>query len=379
MPAQNKPSQEELFIGLLSGTSRDGTDLALVSFEDDKPALVSSACFPYSTELADALRAAIESGQRPDKQTLNMLDRQLGEFFASCVHKLLHDADVYYQKVKAIGSHGQTVWHEPPESIQLGDPALIASKTGIMTIGRFRQPDLEAGGEGAPLAPLIHRAMLRPEHGQRGILNLGGIANLTLLDARGNVSGYDTGPANCLLDGWIRRNKGEAFDRNGQWAGTGKPIIPVLMTLLEDPWFSRPPPKSTGVEYFHLKWLEQKVQLEGFAPEDIQATLSELTARSVANEIPDQVSEVLICGGGIHNDDLLRRLKAARPDCTFESTLTAGIDPDAVEAMLFAWLARERLLEHAQDTTSITGARHPVLLGSLYQPEQSDRSSGLVG
>ncbi len=367
MPAQNKSPEGEFFIGMLSGTSRDGADLVLVSFEDDKPVLEQSDCFPYPDSLAGFLRETIESGQRPNEQSLSSLDQELGEFFAACVHKLLFDADVFYKRVIAIGSHGQTVWHEPPESIQLGDPVVIAEKTGIPTVSHFRQPDLEAGGEGAPLAPLLHRALLTPERGQRAILNLGGIANLTLLDSQGNVSGFDTGPGNCLLDGWIRRNKGEPYDADGRWAAQGTVLQPLLMTLLEDPWFSRLPPKSTGVEYFHLRWLENNVALEGFDPQDIQATLAELTARSVAADIPDSVSEVLVCGGGVHNSDLICRLKALRPECGFQSTGTHGIDPDCVEAMLFAWLARERLAGQPQDTTSITGARHPVLLGSIHK------------
>lgn len=368
MPAQNRTSTTELFIGMLSGTSRDGADLALVSFEEGRPHLENSACIAYPDPIEDLLATAINAKQKPDKALQQTLDQQLGEFFADCAIRLIDESGVDRSQVTAIGSHGQTVWHEPPESMQLGDPGLIARKTGITTIGHFRQPDLEAGGEGAPLAPLIHRALLRPAQGRRAILNLGGIANLTLLDAHGNVSGYDTGPANCLLDGWISRNRDKAFDESGEWAASGKPVLPLLMTLLEDPWFSRLPPKSTGVEYFHLDWLAQKVELDGFAPVDIQATLAELTARSVAAEIPGDVSEVLICGGGVHNKDLIRRLGDQRRDCSFQSTLSQGIDPDAVEAMLFAWLARERLLEHAQDTTSITGASHPVLLGEVISP-----------
>ena len=353
---------------MLSGTSRDGADLALVSFTDDRPRLEQSICLPYPAPLAEALRDLIEAGQRPGAAEMDALDRDLGEFFAACVHQLLYDIGVHYKKVTAIGSHGQTVWHSPPESIQLGDPQVIAKLTGIPTVGRFRQADLEAGGEGAPLAPLLHRALLRPEGGRRGVLNLGGIANLTLLTADGAVSGFDTGPANCLMDAWVRRHKGEPCDRDGQWAAAGTVIQPLLLTLLEDPWFSRLPPKSTGVEYFNLRWVESKAELDAFAPVDIQATLAELTAQSVAAAIAEDVDEVLVCGGGVHNSDLLARLCAARPGCRFKSTASAGLDPDCVEAMLFAWLARERLVERPVDTTSITGASRPVLLGSIHRP-----------
>lgn len=368
MPAPSKAQATEFFIGMLSGTSRDGADLALVTFEDDRPRLSHALCLPYPDAIADALRAMIDSGRRPASAQALSLHRDLGHFFASGVSRLLQQASLDATEISAIGSHGQTAWHEPPESIQLGDPALIAAETGIVTVGQFRQADLETGGQGAPLAPLLHRALFAPEAGQRGVLNLGGIANLSLLAADGTVRGFDTGPGNCLLDAWIRRHQGNAFDDGGAWASRGTVIQPVLMTLLEDPWFSRPPPKSTGVEYFNLRWLEAGAELAAFDVADIQATLSELTAQSIANALPPELAEVLVCGGGVHNADLLQRLRARRPDCTIESTETHGVDPDAVEAMLFAWLARERLAGRAQDTTSITGASRPVLLGSIYRP-----------
>lgn len=369
MPAPSKNPRPNYVIGMLSGTSRDGADLALVSFESDRPRLEASICLPYPESIANSLREMIDTGRRPDSGPLEALDQELGEFFASGVHQLLHEIGVDFRKIGAIGSHGQTVWHEPPESIQLGDPQLIADKTGITTVSDFRQADLEHDGEGAPLAPLLHRALFRPEQGQRCVLNLGGIANLTVLDANDSVSGFDTGPGNCLMDGWIRRNLGKPYDESGQWAAPGRVIRPLLMTLLEDPWFSRMPPKSTGVEYFNLHWLARHVDLETFAPEDIQATLAELTAQSVGGAIPDAVREVFVCGGGVHNRHLMNLIRTNRPDCRFESTAAQGVDPDAVEAILFAWLARERLADRAQDTTSITGATGPVLLGSVYHPE----------
>ena len=365
-PSNNNPNN--LYIGMLSGTSRDGADLALVSFENDQPEVLATACYPYTEELADTLRSTIETGQRPSGQTLGRLDRQLGDFFASCVHKITHDHDVDFQRIRAIGSHGQTVWHDPPESIQLGDPQVIADKTGILTVADFRRADLEAEGEGAPLAPLLHRAIFKPESGRRAVLNLGGIANLSLVSANGFVQGFDTGPANCLLDGWIRRNKGLAFDDSGEWASQGTVIQPLLMTMMEDAWFSRLPPKSTGVEYFNMGWVEKYADLSDFDPVDIQSTLAELTVESIVDALPPDVSDVLVCGGGANNTDLLERLRAQRPDCDISSTAGSGIEPEAVESVLFAWLSHERLEERKQDTTSITGASHPVLLGSVYKP-----------
>lgn len=353
---------------MLSGTSRDGADIALVAFRDRQPQLEHLLCLPYPESLADALQSAIDTAQRPDPETSDALDRELGGFFAGGVNRLLDECDLGRDSIAAIGSHGQTVWHEPPESIQLGDPGIIARKTGIVTISRFRQADLEAGGQGAPLAPLLHAALFRPESGQTGVLNLGGIANLSVLDASGGVRGFDTGPASCLLDAWIRKHHGKAYDDDGRWAASGTVIRPLLMTLLEDPYFSLRPPKSTGVEYFNLRWLEKKAELEAFDPGDIQATLAELTAQSVAAAVPAAVDEILVCGGGVHNSDLLERVRAACPGRAIESTVKHGLDPDAVEAVLFAWLARERLADRAQDTPPITGADRPVLLGTIYQP-----------
>lgn len=368
MPQQSN-SGAGYFIGMISGTSRDGVDMALVSFEDQQPKLEATACYPYPEKLADRLKATIETGLRPDAEKRVKLDRELGEFFAACVHRFTHDHNVHYQSVSAIGSHGQTVWHAPPESIQLGDPQLIADKTGIVTVADFRRADLEAEGEGAPLAPLLHRAIFRPESGRRAVLNLGGIANLSLVSASGFIQGFDTGPANCLLDAWIRRNRGEPFDDQGGWAAQGTVIQPLLMTLVQDPWFSLLPPKSTGVEYFNLRWLEKYVDTADFEAVDIQSTLAELTVESVVDALPPDVSDVLVCGGGAYNTDLLDRLRAQRPDCRITSTSGFGVEPEAVESLLFAWLAKERLEEKEQDTTSITGASRPVLLGSIYRPD----------
>lgn len=353
---------------MISGTSRDGVDTALVSFENDSPAVERSICLPYPETLAHALKALIDSGKRPHPAQYESLHSELGHFFADGVNRLLQDAGIDPSVVTAVGSHGQTAWHEPPESIQLGDPGIIAAGTGITTVADFRRADLDAGGEGAPLAPLLHRALFKPDSEVTAVLNLGGIANITLLDASGGVRGFDTGPANCLMDGWIRRTRGLGFDKGGEWAAQGNVIEPLVMTLMEDAYFSRLPPKSTGVEYFNLRWLDGAVDLEAFAPEDIQATLCELTARSVAAAIPQEARNVLVCGGGVHNDNLLQRLRALRPGLDLRSTQSRGVDPDCVEAILFAWLARERLEGREQDTTSITGAVRPVLLGSIYRP-----------
>lgn len=371
-------SDDDLYIGLISGTSRDGVDAALVGFPGGRPDLRAALCLPYPEGLAARLEALSASGRRPGGDTLRELDPDLARHFAAAALELLGKAGCAPAAVRAIGSHGQTVWHEPtgpdPVSIQLGGPALIARHTGITTIGDFRRADIEAGGQGAPLAPLLHRALFRPARGARAVLNLGGIANISLIDDRGAVSGFDTGPANCLLDAWVRRHRGEAFDPGGAWAAGGRVDSGLLKRLLADPYFGKSGPKSTGTEYFNLDWLEPQLDACGRGdpprqPVDVQATLAELTAASVADVVcPLAPADLLVCGGGVHNTDLLRRLQRRLSGIPLRSTAETGLDPDWVEAVLFAWLARERLAGRPQDTCRITGAREAVLLGSVFDP-----------
>jgi anhydro-N-acetylmuramic acid kinase len=324
----------------------------------------------------------IERRRRPADEELADVDRELSEFFAMAAWGLLEVAGVEASEVRALGSHGQTVWHHPasqnPESIQLGDPARIARLLGITTVGHFRQADIQAGGQGAPLAPLLHRAMLKPAHGIRAVVNIGGIANVSLIDANGHVSGYDTGPGNCLLDAWVKKHRGSDYDHQGQWAAGGQVDRLLLDTLLADPYLSMPPPKSTGVEYFNYFWLQGRLEQRLSSPlqadfeasvQDVQATLSEFTAHTIAEALlATSAEELLVCGGGTHNLDLLNRLRRLLPGMPVDSTAAKGIDPDWMEAVLFAWLAREHLAGRKQETGPITGARHPVLLGEAFQP-----------
>lgn len=362
-----------LYVGLISGTSRDGADAALVRLPAGVPELVASLCLPYPDGLAASLDRLLSAGCRPPAARMRELDAELASHFADTVARLLGDAGLPRSAIRAIGSHGQTVWHAPdgtrPESIQLGDPARIARLTGVITVGDFRRADLAAGGQGAPLAPLLHRALFRPARGRRVVLNLGGIANVSVLDADGGVSGYDTGPANCLLDAWVRRQCGQSFDRDGAWAAGGAVDESLLDDLRADPYFARPAPKSTGLEYFNPAWLQRQLAGHETEPRDVQATLAELSAASIADAVrASGADEVLACGGGVHNSDLLRRLRERLPGTPVRSTAAAGLDPDWVEAVLFAWLARERLAGHRQDTRPITGARSPVLLGQIFDP-----------
>jgi anhydro-N-acetylmuramic acid kinase len=366
-------SEGGLFLGMISGTSRDGVDAALVGFPGGRPDLRAALCLPYPADLAARLETLSASGRRPAGDASRELDRDLARHFAATALALLREARIEAPTVRAIGSHGQTVWHQPdgahPESIQFGSPAHIARQTGILTVGDFRSADIAAGGQGAPLAPLLHRALFRPASGTRAVLNLGGIANLSIIDARGAVRGFDTGPANCLLDAWIRRHRGEAFDADGSWAGSGRVDAGLLEAMLADPYFGRQGPKSTGTEHFNLGWLEPLLGGDRRAPADVQATLAELTAATVADAVqPVAPADLLVCGGGVHNSDLLRRLQRRLPRTPLRSTAETGLDPDWVEAVLFAWLARERLAGRPQDTRRITGARAAVLLGSVFEP-----------
>ena len=347
-------------------------DAALVNIEENRSELLHAFCNPYPAAIRGDLDRLLESGERPPAGIAAALDEQLGRFFARTANELIEQAGVERRDVNAIGSHGQTVWHEPdtkrPVSIQLGGGSIIARTTGITTVADFRKADIKAGGQGAPLAPLLHRKLFQSQTERRAVLNLGGISNITMLETDGDIHGYDCGPGNCLMDAWINSVKGVLFDQSGVWAASGEHNAELLETLLADPFFERSPPKSTGLEYFNLQWLLPKTESVNLKDEDVQCTLAELTARSVirdllATEPPDRV---LVCGGGVHNSFLMFRLRKLLGDIPVESTINYGSDPDWVEAILFAWLARERLAESPQHTQPITGAREPVLLGKIY-------------
>jgi anhydro-N-acetylmuramic acid kinase len=363
-------TERHLYLGIISGTSRDGADTALVSFKKQRPELVDALCLPYPDGLAGKLETLVQAARRPTAQEMAELDPLIAAHFGTACQQVLQRTATDPGDVAAIGSHGQTVWHDPsgprPESIQLGDAGLIARQTGIVTVGDFRAADIAAGGQGAPLAPLLHRALLQPAEGCRVVLNLGGIANVSVLRADGGVEGYDTGPANCLLDAWIGRHRGEKLDVDGRWAAGGAVDRQLLEEMLTDPYFSLAAPKSTGTEYFNLAWLERFGRVQLLEPRDVQATLLELTAVSATHSILcHSPTDVLVCGGGVHNTQLTQRIEHGLGSLPLSSTQDAGLNPDWVEAMLFAWLARERIEGREQDTGSITGARKPVLLGRV--------------
>ncbi|HVL01229.1 MAG TPA: anhydro-N-acetylmuramic acid kinase [Dongiaceae bacterium] len=359
---------EDLFVGLISGTSVDGIDAALVSFSGSHPALLHHYLHPYPVAMRAALQSLFLPGEN-EVDRLGEMDVAVGALFADAALALLKQAGVKAERVRAIGSHGQTLRHRPtlahPFTLQIGNPYVIAERCGIDVVADFRRRDMAAGGQGAPLAPAFHRAFMASSTETRVLLNLGGIANITLLpkDARAPVA-FDTGPASGLLDAWIQLHRNEPFDRDGAWAASAQPNADLLARLLDEPYFLQPPPKSTGKELFHLGWARHKADLSSYDPAIVQATFLELTAVSVANAIASEggCDRVLVCGGGAHNGVLLTRLQALC-GVPVESTQAIGIDPDWVEAMAFAWLARCHVRGEKLDLAPFTGAKRPVLLG----------------
>lgn len=362
-------SARELIVGLMSGTSLDGVDAALVEFASAGPALVGTVYLPLPDGLKTELHALQEAGP-------NELDRAaiagnaLSRLYAEAVLALLTQARIAPSAIRACGCHGQTIRHRPDAgyTLQIGNPALLAELTGIRVVADFRSRDIAAGGQGAPLAPAFHAAVFGADASHRVILNIGGIANLTDLPAGGTVTGFDTGPGNVLLDLWIRRHLGEAHDSAGAWAHSGTVLAEVLGTMLAEPYFARRPPKSCGRDLFNAAWLEQ-FPLQRAAARDVQATLAELSARSIAgavNEYCARAEELYVCGGGAHNLDLLGRLRHNLPGRRIDTTAALGIDPDWVEAIAFAWLAKQTLAGRTGNLPAVTGAGGERVLGAIY-------------
>ena len=336
--------------------------------------LIRGRTYPYPEVLrAQVLRLSQHDAPPLSLDAIGALDTQVGQAFADAANALIEESGVDRNRIRAIGSHGQTLRHRPsgefPFSLQLGDANVIAERTSITTVADFRRRDIAAGGQGAPLLPIFHAAMLRDADEARVVLNLGGIGNLTLLPVDGAVTGFDTGPGNGLMDAWCERHLGTAFDAGGAFAARGRVDENLLARLLTDAYFTLPAPKSTGRDQFHLGWLDAQLQDATCAPEDVQATLCELTAASVANAlrtVQPETARMLVCGGGVHNSVLLARLAARLPDIAIESTAAHGLDPDFVEAMAFAWLARETIAGRPGNLPEVTGARGSRVLGAIH-------------
>ncbi|WP_258130470.1 anhydro-N-acetylmuramic acid kinase [Achromobacter anxifer] len=363
----------QLYIGLMSGTSVDGVDGVLVRLGDGQaPAVLASASLPMPADLRRELLALNQSGD--DELARGALAANgLARLYAQAVAALLQQAGIPANDVAAIGAHGQTVRHRPElgYTVQLNAPALLAELAGIDVVADFRSRDVAAGGQGAPLVPPFHAAIFGAPQG-RAVLNLGGIANVTLLEPGQPPRGFDTGPANVLLDGWCQRHLGLPYDADGRWAATGQVLAPLLEQLISsEPWFALPPPKSTGRDLFNLQWLDDR--LAAFdgpkpAPQDVQATLQRLTARTVANAIDASAAatqEVFVCGGGARNPGLMRELAYClqRP---VHPTDALGVPAQEVEALAFAWLAQAFVQRRPAGVPAVTGARGPRILGALY-------------
>lgn len=361
------------FLGLISGTSVDGVDAALCDFGERECRIVAARTFAYPPAIERRIRSLIEAG-RAGLAEIGALDVAVGRFFADSALALLTGAGVSADDVEAIGHHGQTVWHQPdppePFTWQLGDPNSVAAITGIDTVADLRRLDMAVGGQGAPIVPAFHAWLFASDTKTRIVVNIGGIANLTLLAPGRAVLGFDSGPGNTLLDGWAKARLGQPFDDNGNWAASGATNAALLEALLEEPYFSQQTPKSTGPELFNETWLKQKLEVvgNGIADSDVAATLLELTARTIVDSISRlgiADYELLVCGGGARNGAMLGRIGALAGTVP-TTTADLGLDPDWVEAAAMAWLARARLRHASGNVPTVTAAREARVLGGLY-------------
>ncbi|WNN46298.1 MULTISPECIES: anhydro-N-acetylmuramic acid kinase [Winslowiella] len=368
------------YIGVMSGTSLDGVDVVLAAIDERMVAQQASYVHPFPPELRQQV-LAICQGQSLTLSQLGQLDTRLGRLFAEAVLTMMKQQGLEASDITAIGCHGQTVWHEPlgeaPNSQQIGDNNQIAAATGITVVGDFRRRDMALGGQGAPLVPAFHQALLMHTSERRMVLNIGGIANLSLLIPGKPVRGYDTGPGNMLMDVWIWRQRGKAYDKDGEWASSGKVIVPLLQSMLADPWFALPAPKSTGREYFNLGWIEKQLSaFPALAAQDVQATLTELTAVTIAEQVllSGGCERLIVCGGGGRNPLLMARLAGQLAGTEVLSTDELGISGDDMEGLAFAWLAYRTLSGLPGNLPSVTGARSASVLGAIFPANYPDGS-----
>ncbi len=362
----------QIYAGVMSGTSLDGVDAVVADFApaDGRACRLLAA---VHLTFPPGLRDVLDALQRPDGDELARAARAanaLADVYADAIVAVLAGAAVAPADLVAVGVHGQTLRHRPDEgwTLQLNNPARVAERAGVAVVADFRSRDVAAGGQGAPLVPAFHAALFGGE-AHRVVVNIGGIANLTDLPVRGKIRGFDTGPGNVLLDLWHARHRGGAFDRDGAWARSGRVDPALLADLLAESFFTRPPPKSTGRDLFHAGWLDAKLARRHVRPEDVQATLTALTARSIADAVrthcPDAV-EVLVCGGGANNGALIAELALALAPRAVLPTTQRGVAVEHVEALAFAWLARETLAGRPGNLPAVTGARGSRVLGAIY-------------
>lgn len=364
--------RQHYYIGLMSGTSMDGIDAALVSFEKNQIKLIGTTSIAIPDKIKSALTILLR-GENIHLTLLGETDTQMGHLFADAVLDLLNKTNIKSTEMIAIGSHGQTIYHHPngnnPFTLQIGDPNIIAARTNITTVADFRRRDMALGGQGAPLVPAFHDYLFQDRTGDICVINIGGIANITYLpgDRDKKMIGFDTGPGNTLLDLWHQKHREKPVDLNGEWARSGKIIPALLAVLLDDPYFNKSFPKSTGREYFNATWLDEKLSLckEKISAVDIQATLTELTAKTIAAAI-SHAHTIFICGGGAYNIYLMERLRAHCAHASVQSTQAIGISPQWIEAMAFAWLAKQTIEKKPGNCPSVTGATKETILGGIF-------------
>ncbi|MBT4206452.1 MAG: anhydro-N-acetylmuramic acid kinase [Proteobacteria bacterium] len=368
-----------IYIGLMSGTSMDGVDVAVVNFFQEKIDFIHAETFEYPASIKDRLYKITSNKILHNLDDIGQLDADIGIFFGQCANRSIGKSNLNSSEVLAIGSHGQTIWHSPlgsaPYSWQIGNPSIITARTLISTVSDFRNLDMAFSGQGAPLAPAFHLAFLGESNRSRIVLNIGGIANISILDKESPTAiGYDTGPGNCLMDLWHQLHTGEQYDKGGASARAGEILPELLERFLEEDFFQKEGPKSTGRETFNLGYIKSAIKslgnIENFSPEDIQATLLELTVVSITSNIhalkTHDIKDIYLCGGGSANIFLVEQLKKALGSCVVKSTADLGIDPDHVESCAFAWLAQQRISGRPV-TLSTGGERKQLVLGALYQ------------
>ncbi|MDR4514392.1 anhydro-N-acetylmuramic acid kinase [Nitrosomonas sp.] len=366
----NQFSESAYYIGIMSGTSLDGVDAVLTDFKTDRHSLIKTYFLPYDDAIKSKLLALHHSGS-DELTTAALLSNRLAHLYTTAVESLLRDSIVSAQDITAIGCHGQTVRHCPEidksYTIQLVNAALLTELTGITVVSDFRSRDLAAGGQGAPLVPAFHQAAFMNSDRHRVIVNIGGIANLTYLDPSGEVSGFDCGPGNMLMDAWCQLHTGKPYDDSGNWAATGRIIPSLLEKFLSEDFFSILPPKSTGRDLFNFKWLESHLQDE--QPEDVQATLMQLSVTSISQAIQTfypETDEVYLCGGGAYNLHLTNQLENVLSVKKIALTDELGIPAAWVEASAFAWLARQAILRKPGNIPAVTGAQGERILGAIH-------------
>ncbi|MCW9699249.1 MULTISPECIES: anhydro-N-acetylmuramic acid kinase [unclassified Avibacterium] len=364
------------YLGVMSGTSLDGVDLALMDFSAQSAQVIATDFVPMPPNLRENLTALLHSGQST-LHHIGELDHQLGVLYAESINQFLAKYSLRAEQIQAVGCHGQTIWHAPqgqsPFTWQLGDANIIVARTGITTVADFRRKDMAYGGQGAPLVPAFHHNVFADPTRNTVVLNIGGISNISVLIPNQPVLGYDTGVGNALLDSWIAKHQGKSYDKNGEWAASGQSHPALLQALLADPYFSLPAPKSTGREQFNLTWLEKILQKHtALPPQDVQATLAEFTAQCTAQELRhlsqhnDLPCLLLVCGGGAKNPVIMAHLSRLLPEWQIATTTDYGLDADYLEAAAFAWLAYRRIHNLPSNQPSVTGATKAVSLGVIY-------------